>query len=129
MGKQGRPIFGIVFVKQNTSLSITQQTRQSCLAFKKRASTQILAIMLDQIKRVDYHSVRSLPSAQLVEYRQTVWPHHDGAPPIVKFLALIRCAAVAMAYRRTVEQRRYRERFELSEGALRQNIRTNRRQA
>jgi hypothetical protein len=47
MGEHGRTILGDVFVEQDASLSIAQETRQSCLAVEKREVALILAIMLD----------------------------------------------------------------------------------
>jgi hypothetical protein len=45
-GKHDRPIFGNVFVKQNASLGIAQQSRQRSLSVQEREIAKILTIML-----------------------------------------------------------------------------------
>ena len=63
MGEHRQPIFGDVFVKPDASLSIAQQTRQRSLAVEKRATTQILAIMLNQVEGIeDRGSTTASPS-------------------------------------------------------------------
>jgi hypothetical protein len=90
-----------VFVKQDANFSITQKACQGGLAFEKRASAQILAIMLDKVERVenrgsserDNSSNRDKPSG----------PTTTASPSIVKLSALIPSAAAAIAASRSVQ--------------------------
>jgi hypothetical protein len=96
MGEHGRPILGDVFLKPDASLGIAQP-RQRVLASRKWAIAHILAVMLDQIERIDDRSMGSLPSAELVEWRQTIGPNTTASPSIVKLLTLIHWATAAIA--------------------------------
>jgi hypothetical protein len=65
--EHGRPILGDVFVKQDAGLGIAESSRQRSLAFEKRESAQILAIMLDKVERVEDRGSSSFTTGQLLE--------------------------------------------------------------
>jgi hypothetical protein len=85
------------------SLGIAQQPRQRSLAVKEREIAHILAVVLDQVEGIEDCSSSALPMGQLLEQRQTVGPQYNRSPSIVKVLALMRRAAVAMADSRAVQ--------------------------
>jgi hypothetical protein len=69
MGEHGRPILGNVFVQQDADLGIAQQARQRGLAVEERQIAQILAIMLDQVERVEDRGSSGLTMGQVLEPR------------------------------------------------------------
>jgi hypothetical protein len=58
-------------------ISRAQQSRQRSLAVEKWAIPQIIAVVLDQIERIEDRGPGGLKSAKLVETRQTVRSEHD----------------------------------------------------
>jgi hypothetical protein len=59
--------------------------------------------MLNQVERIEDRRVQSLSATQFIEPRQAVRPSTTASPSIVKLLALIRSAAVAIAGSTTVQ--------------------------
>jgi hypothetical protein len=86
-----------VFVEQDARLGIAQQPGQRGLAVEKRAAPQILAIVLDQVEGIEDRGPRSLLSAQLIESRQAVGPHHNRLAVDREALGPIRSAAAAIS--------------------------------
>jgi hypothetical protein len=58
-----------VFVQQDADLGIAQQARQRGLAVEERQIAQILAIMLDQVERVEDRGSSGLTMGQVLEPR------------------------------------------------------------
>jgi hypothetical protein len=63
IGEHGHPILGNVFAKQDASLGIAQQARQSSLPVQEGEIAQILVIMLDKVEGVDDRGLRGRRSA------------------------------------------------------------------
>jgi len=78
--EHGRAILGDVFVEQDARLRIAQQSRQRGLAVEKRAIAQILAVVLDQVERVEDRCTCGSPAAQRIELGQTVRSYHNRLP-------------------------------------------------
>ena len=72
-----RTIPADVFVEQDGSLSIAQQSRQGCFAVEERAITQVLTIVLDQVEGVEDRGTRGGAAAQLLEPRKAVRPQNN----------------------------------------------------
>ncbi len=87
-----------MFVEQDARLGIAQQRGQRGLAVEKRAAPQILAIVLDQVEGIEDRGPRSLLSAQLIESRQAVGPHHNRLAVDREALGPIRSAAAAIDF-------------------------------
>jgi hypothetical protein len=64
------PVFDNVFVEQDSSPGIAQQSRQRCLTVEEREIAEIL----DQIEGVEDGSTRGHRSAQVIEASQAVGP-------------------------------------------------------
>jgi hypothetical protein len=56
-----------VFVEQDAGFAIAKEQRQRSLAVKERFTAQILAIKLDQVKRVEDCRSSGLSTRQLLE--------------------------------------------------------------
>ena len=54
----------------------------------------------DKVKGVEDRLTRSVPSAQILEPRQAIWPQHHRLASMVKLLALI-CSATAAIRRQS----------------------------
>jgi hypothetical protein len=67
VGEDGRAVFSNVLVDQDSRLNIAQEPCQGSLSVKEREIAQILAIVLDQVERVQHRAMRGFPTAQLIE--------------------------------------------------------------
>src|SRR5258708_23752483 len=80
MLEQGGAIPEDVFIEQDASLTIAQQSSQRGLAVEKRTIPQILAIVLDEVEGVEDRGMRGRTAAQLLEPRQAVRPQNNRLP-------------------------------------------------
>lgn len=76
-GEDRWAILGNVFVEQDASPYVAQQSRQRSFAIEEGSIVQILAVVLDQIECVEDCGPRGLPTAQLVEARQSAGAQYN----------------------------------------------------
>jgi hypothetical protein len=80
MSENSRPVFRNVFVEQDAGLGIAQESRQCGLAIEEREISKILAILLDQVKRVEDRGMRGLLSYHveaIIHLSETSSVHSD----------------------------------------------------
>src|SRR5262249_54823412 len=97
--EHNRAILGNVFVGQDASPAIAQQSRERRLAVEEREIAQILAVMLDQVKRVEDRSTRGLAAADSEALRPDPlggnYDRRQSSGPIVGMTAVeSHCGAV-----------------------------------